>query len=232
MTLQVIGVGFGRTGTLSLKQALEHLGFAPCEHMSNLAADLSRIPLWLEAARRKEAGEQINWEPLFAGYRATVDWPGTFFWRELVAAYPEAKVILTVREPDRWYDSAAETILRSQLAPAGNEPPGTYPPEFVAIREAMKPLLDAVLFNGTFQGRAADRAFATEIFTRHNAMVQAEVPAERLLVYEVAQGWEPLCDFLGVPAPVDEPFPRVNDAAAFRARMDRFNSATPEEPTA
>ena len=228
MSLKVIGVGFGRTGTLSLKQALEYLGFAPCEHMSNLAADLDRIPLWLEAARRKEAGEPIDWESLFAGYQATADWPGTFFWRELVAAYPDARVILTVRDPDRWYDSAAETILRSAVA-AGDEHPKSYPPEFVAIREAMKPLLDAVLFNGTFQGRAADRAFATEIFVRHNAMVQAEVPAERLLIYEVAQGWEPLCKFLGVPVPVAEPFPRVNDAATFRARVARFNSASGEQ---
>ncbi|MDQ2651770.1 MAG: sulfotransferase family protein [Chloroflexota bacterium] len=228
MTLQVIGVGFGRTGTLSLKQALENRGFAPCEHMSNLAADLDRIPLWLEAARRKEAGAPIDWEPLFAGYQATADWPGTFFWRELVAAYPDARVILTVRDPDRWYDSAAETILRSAVAEARGERPKSYPPEFVAIREAMKPLLDAVLFNGAFQGRAADREFATEIFTRHNAMVQAEVPAERLLVYEVAEGWEPLCDFLGVPVPVDEPFPRVNDAATFRARVGRFNTASGE----
>ncbi len=149
-----------------------------------------------------------------------------------MAAYPEAKVILTVRDPTRWYDSAAETILRGQQAATGVEPPGAYPPEVVAIREAMKPLLDAVLFNDTFQGRAADREFATEIFTRHNAMVQAEVPAERLLVYEVAQGWEPLCDFLGVPVPVDEPFPRVNDAATVRARLDRFNSASPEETSA
>jgi hypothetical protein len=222
-------VGFGRTGTLSLKQALEYLGFAPCEHMSNLAADLDRIPLWLEAARRKEAGEPIDWESLFAGYQATADWPGTFFWRELVAAYPDARVILTVRDPGRWYDSAAETILRGALATAGGERPKSYPPEFVAIREAMKPLLDAVLFNGTFQGRAADRAFATEIFTRHNAMVQAEVPAERLLIYEVAQGWEPLCDFLGVPVPVAELFPRVNDAATFRARLARFDSASGEK---
>jgi sulfotransferase family protein len=229
VTLQVIGVGFGRTGTLSLKQALELLGFAPCEHMSNLSADLDRIPLWLEAARRKDAGEHIDWDSLFAGYKATVDWPGTYFWRELVAAYPDARVILTVRDPERWYESAAETILRGNLAAEGNEPPRAYPPEFVAIREAMKPLLDAVLFGGTFQGRAADREFAKELFIRHNALVQAEVPTERLLVYEVTQGWEPLCNFLGVPVPVDEPFPRVNDAASFRARLDRFNSSSDAE---
>jgi hypothetical protein len=145
----------------------------------------------------------------------------------LVAAYPDARVILTVRDPGRWYDSAAGTILRGALATPGESPPA-FPPEAVAIRAAMKPLLDAVLFNGSLQGRAADREFAMERFTRHNAMVQAEVPAGRLLVYEVTQGWAPLCDFLGVPVPLDEPFPRVNDTASFRARLGRFNAASGE----
>ena len=226
MTLQVIGVGFGRTGTMSLKVALEHLGFAPCEHMINLIQNPERIPLWLEAARQKAAGEPIDWAPLFADYQATVDWPGAFFWRELVAAFPEAKVILTVRDPERWYDSAEATILRVN-GPEAAEHPEAFPPEIIAIRDSIKPLLDAVLFDGTFRGRAADREFATEVFTRHNAAVQAEIPADRLLVYEVAQGWEPLCEFLNVPVPVDEPFPRVNDAAAFRARIDRL-TATPD----
>ena len=98
-TLEVIGAGLGRTGTLSLHAALERLGFAPCEHMTNCFAHPERFALWLEAARRKRAGEPIDWRPLFTGYRATVDWPGAYFWRELTAAHPEAKVILTVRDP-------------------------------------------------------------------------------------------------------------------------------------
>ena len=130
MTLQVIGVGFGRTGTLSLKQALEQLGLGPCEHMSNLASELDRIPLWLEAARRKEAGEPINWESLFAGYRATVDWPGTFFWRELVAAYPDARFILPSETqiggmPVRWRRPGSQLV-------ADDERSASYPPKFVA----------------------------------------------------------------------------------------------------
>ena len=223
MSLRVIGVGLGRTGTMSLKLALERLGFAPCEHMSNIFADAPRVARWLEAARRKAVGKPIDWEPLFAGYAATVDWPGAFFWRELVAAYPEAKVVLTVRDPDRWYASAADTILRVNEPRAADGTPLPLHPSVVERRRLLDPMLDAVLFNGTFRGQAADRAAAIRIVEEHNAAVRREVPAERLLVYEVGQGWEPLCVFLGVPAPTDEPFPRVNDSASFRAGVMRLD---------
>ena len=112
MSLGVIGVGFGRTGTLSLKLALERLGFAPCEHITNLFDASARVDRWLEAVRRKAAGTPIDWSLLFDGYWATVDWPGAYFWRELVVAMPDVPVVLTVRDPDRWYASAAGTILR------------------------------------------------------------------------------------------------------------------------
>ncbi len=227
MSLRAIGVGFGRTGTLSLKLALERLGFAPCEHMTNLFADPARIALWLEAVRLKEGGEPIDWEALFGGYGATVDWPGVFFWRELVAAFPDAKVVLTVRDPDRWYASAADTILRLNEPRAADGSPAPLAPEVVARRTLLDPLLEAVLFQGTFRGRVADRTFATGVFARHNEAVRAEVPAERLLVYEVGQGWEPLCRFLGVAAPEWEPFPRVNDSSSFRERVMHLPPATP-----
>lgn len=215
-TLRVIGAGLGRTGTLSLKLALERLGFAPCEHMVNLFADRERVGRWLEAARRKEAGEPIDWQGLFGGYGATVDWPGVFFWRELVAAYPDAKVVLTVRDPERWWASAADTILRVNEPKGPDGRPLPLDPSVVERRKLLDPMLRAVLFEGTFGGRAADRAAAIEVFRRHNAAVRAEVPADRLLVYEVKQGWGPLCAFLGVPAP-EEAFPHVNDTASFRA---------------
>ena len=232
MSLEVIGVGFGRTGTLSLKLALERLGFAPCEHMTELFADQVRVDRWLEAARRKQTGEPIDWGPLFDGYRASVDWPGVSFWRELVAAFPEAKVVLTVRDPGRWYASAAETILRLNEPRAEDGSPLPLAPEVVARRQVLDPLLAAVLFDGTFRGRAADRDFATGVFVRHNAAVEAEVPAERLLVYEVGQGWGPLCRFLGVAEPEGEPFPRVNDALSFRARINRFSDDARDRATA
>ena len=221
-TLAVIGAGLGRTGTLSLHAALERLGFAPCEHMTNCFAHPERFALWLEAVRRKRAGESIDWRPLFTGYRATVDWPGVYFWRELVAAHPEAKVILTVRDPQRWYDSARTTIyaathardatpaarLLYRLVSLANPRAGNG---FRTVKETV--------WDGTMRGRFEDRDEAIRIYEEHSREVIATVPPERLLVFDVKEGWEPLCAFLEVPVPGGEPFPHVNDAADFSRRQ-------------
>ena len=221
-TLTVIGAGLGRTGTLSLHAALEQIGFAPCEHMTNCFAHPERFALWLEAARRKRAGEPIDWRPLFAGYRATVDWPGAYFWRELVAAHSQAKVILTVRDPERWYDSARATIYAASQARSATTAsrllfrlvawanPKTER-GFCTVKETV--------LDGTLDGKFDDRDEAIRIFEEHNRAVMATVPAERLLVFDVKQGWEPLCTFLGVSVPTGEPFPHVNDAADFNRRQ-------------
>src|SRR5919112_6103155 len=155
-TLAVIGAGLGRTGTLSLHTALERLGFAPCEHMTNCFAHPERFALWLDAVRRKRAGEPIDWRPLFTGYRATVDWPGAFFWRELTAAHPEAKVILTVRDPERWYDSIRATIftLRDDQWPEGPRD---------------------IIYNRTFNGRLTDRAHCQAVFAQQVAAVRETI---------------------------------------------------------
>jgi hypothetical protein len=220
--LEVIGAGLGRTGTLSLHAALERLGFAPCEHMTNCFAHPERFALWLEAARRKRAGEPIDWRPLFTGYRATVDWPGAYFWRELIAAHSEAKVILTVRDPTRWYDSARATIYTATQARNGT------PAARVLYRlvgwanphagEGFRTVQETV-WDGTMRGRFEDRDEAIRIFEEHNRDVVATVPSQRLLVFDVKEGWEPLCTFLGVPVPASEPFPHVNDAADFSHRQ-------------
>jgi hypothetical protein len=221
-TLAVIGVGLGRTGTLSLHAALERLGFALCEHMTNCFANPERFALWLESARRKRTGEPIDWRPLFTGYRATVDWPGAYFWRELTAAHPAAKVILTVRDPERWYDSARATIyaatqsrtatpasrLLYRLVSWANPHAGHG---FRTVQETV--------WDGTLGGKFADRDAAIRIFEEHNREVVATIPPERLLVFDVKAGWGPLCAFLGVPVPVGEPFPHVNDAADFSRRQ-------------
>ena len=221
-TLQVIGAGLGRTGTLSLHAALERLGFAPCEHMTNCFAHPERFALWLEAARRKRAGEPIDWRPLFAGYRATVDWPGAYFWRELVAAHPEANVILTVRDPERWYDSARATIYAAteerSATPAARLLTGFLAWLDPRAGRGFRTVQETV-WDGTFAGQFADRAAAIETFSAHNRAVEETVPAERLLVFDVKEGWEPLCAFLGVPVPVGESFPHVNDAADFARRQ-------------
>lgn len=209
--MKVIGAGFGRTGTTSLKLALERLGFGPCYHMSDIIERPELIDDWLPAAE----GLPLDWGRVFAGYQSTVDWPGAAYWRELVAEHPDAKVILTVRDPQRWYDSAAGTIFKPmlQLADDGlaQKMVSMANPRLASLGRVLR----AVLVEGTFDGRLGDRDHAVEVFERHNADVTAEVPADRLLVYEVSQGWGPLCDFLGVPAP-DEDFPHANDTEAFR----------------
>jgi sulfotransferase family protein len=208
-TVDVIGAGFGRTGTLSLHTALEKLGFGPCHHMAEVITDLRQVPLWREALSH----EPVDVRRVFDGYRATVDFPGASFWREQMEAWPDAKVVLTVRDPHRWYASAKQTIF-------------ARPPEGPPISE-MDP--DAAEFFGFMFGQFFPRVYdfggsrplngmdedeAVEVFNRHIAEVKATVPAERLLVFQVSDGWKPLCDFLGVPVP-DEEFPHVNESGDF-----------------
>jgi len=205
MTLRIIGAGLGRTGTLSLKLALEQLGAGPCYHMLEVAGHPEHAALWLAADR----GELIDWQRIFADYSAAVDWPACVFWRELLLAYPDARAILTVRDGASWYMSFRETILER----VENLPPLASP--------AMRALYDlghALILRRTFRGCAADMRRAIEVFEAHNAAVVATVGAERLLVYDVADGWEPLCRFLELPVP-DEPFPKVNPRADFSSAL-------------
>ncbi len=211
MPIKVIGAGFGRTGTLSLKAALEELGYARCYHMTDVLARMDDARVWDAAAR----GEPVDWDALFAGYQATVDWPGCSFYRELLGRYPEAKVILTVRDPERWYESAHQTIYFVRHAfPA-------WMAVAVPRMRAFRRMLDRVIWDGTFRGRFEDGAFAIDVFNRHNEQVRRDVPPDRLLEYEVREGWGPLCAFLGFPVPEDKPFPHLNDAAEFRGRIQR-----------
>ncbi len=211
MSIQVIGAGLGRTGTLSLKAALEELGFAKCYHPLEVVASLDQARTWDAAAH----GEPVDWDRLFAGFRATVDLPGCVFYRELLAKYPEAKVILTVRNPEHWYDSVQQTIHL-----LGNSFPKWTVLLLSPRQRVFQRMLDR-LRDRMFRGRFEDRAFAIDVFNRHNEQVRRDVPADRLLVYEISQGWGPLCAFLGVPVPEGKPFPHLNDAAAFRAKINR-----------
>ncbi|WP_460333899.1 sulfotransferase family protein [Actinoallomurus acanthiterrae] len=199
--LEVIGAGFGRTGTLSLKLALERLGFGPCHHMIELIDNQEQLDLW---SRVVEDGT-ADWDMVYRDYRATVDWPGVTYWRQLVGHYPEAKVILSVREPRSWYESAYESIYRAR----------SY---VTSANQERREFIGRLLWDGTFGDRFEDAEHAMAVFTEHNDAVRREVPAERLLEFQVKQGWGPLCDFLGVPVP-DEPFPRSNDRQEFAARV-------------
>ncbi|MER7083554.1 hypothetical protein SAMN02982929_00672 [Saccharopolyspora kobensis] len=206
--VQIIGAGFGRTGTASLKAALERLGYGPCYHMFEVIAQPDRVQHWARALD----GEISDWETVLGGFNSTVDWPGCTFWRELMDFYPDAKVLLTVRDPEKWYDSVHSTIYQF----AQEEPEDGH--SFAKLR----PTVERLVWDGTFGGRFADRAHAIEVFEAHNAAVQAAVPADRLLTYRVGEGWERLCDFLGVPVP-EEDFPHVNDSASIRELVDQIS---------
>ena len=201
MTLEIIGSGLGRTGTKSIHSALNQLGFGPTHHMFELFQHQERIPLWIEAGEGR-----ADWEAIFEGYRSAVDYPTAAFWRELADYYPGAKIIHTVRDPEEWFDSTQETIFRpGGFAATAMESGGTMADFFkVVIRD--------------FPGRLNDRAFMTDYFRRHTEAVKAAIEPERLLVYEVREGWAPLCAFLGVAVP-NEPFPAQNDRAEFVARV-------------
>ena len=206
--LRVIGAGFGRTGTLSLKRALDQLGFGPTYHMEELVRHPSHVARWRELA----ATGGTDWSVLFAGYGSGVDFPVSCAWRELADAYPEAKVVLTVRDPERWWASTAATIFLARTMIPG------WMRRLVPITDEYLAMNDELVWDGIFDGRFADRQHAIEVFDRHVGEVQATIPAERLLTFDVAEGWTPLCEFLAVPEP-SSPFPHVNDAAAMRRRI-------------
>ena len=220
MTLEVIGAGFGRTGTMSLKVALEELGFGPCYHMTEVYANPEHMEPWEAAAR----GDPVDWKKLFRDYRATVDWPSTAYYEELMNRYPEARLILTVRDPDRWYESARNTIYNVQYVASSPifSLGALFVPRMRHLRRAALMARDLV-WEEVFDGRFEDRGYAIEVFNRWNEEVRLRVPAERLLAYEVKDGWEPLCEFLGVEAP-DIPFPYLNDAEAFQKMIRRVKA--------
>lgn len=197
MSLSVIGAGFGRTGTLSLKLALEALGFGPCYHMVEVFKNPRAPGYWEAAADRKP----VDWDEVFEGYGSTVDWPSATFYRELAEAYPQAKVILTLRDPEAWFRSTQATIFAREMT--GDDP----------WQRMVQKVIGAL-----FDQQMHDKDRLIEVYNRHNETVQRVIPAERLLVYEVAQGWEPLCDFLGVPVP-SEPMPKVNSTDDFQAHI-------------
>jgi len=223
MGLEVIGAGFGRTGTTSLKAALERLGFGPCYHMSELFEHPEHLALWQAAVR----GEPVDWDALFDGYRSAVDWPAAAFYEELMERYPEAKVILTVRDPERWYESTKSTIyaLRKTRRTPTFRIMAALVPYLRNIRRATG-IVDDLAWEGIFGGRFEDREHAISVFDNLNEEAKRRIPADRLLVYEVKEGWGPLCAFLGVEEPREEPFPRLNDTGTFRRRIRLASTLT------
>src|SRR5438876_4867260 len=213
--MRVIGAGLPRTGTLTQKMALEQLGFDPCYHWVNLIADMDQVELWHRAFEREDV-----WDEVLGGYQATADWPGGFFYRELAERYPDAKVLLSIREPSSWERSYRETIwsmcygqsLMRLLSDARRE----IDPRWRRYLE----LVDRLLW-GPRSPFAAGHETPEQLIAgllAFNERVEETVPADRLLVWQVTDGWEPLCEFLQVPVP-SEPLPHENDRETFVARV-------------
>ena len=206
MSLKVIGAGFGRTGTMSLKLALEELGFGPCYHMVEVVERPEHDAMWLALAH----GETSDWRPMLTGFAATVDWPTTYFCKRLAADNPQAKIILTLRDPDAWYRSCHATIF-------GRMEEALRDPSSDPVRRRHMQMVNTIIVEKTFGG-SLEKAHAIEIFNAHNEAVRRAVPKERLLVYESGQGWAPLCAFLEVPVPTT-PYPAANTREDFLVRF-------------
>lgn len=204
MALQVIGAGVGRTGTHSLKVAINRLGLGPCHHMEAVLQNLSdQVPLWSAALDGR-----ADWQAIYNGCQSAVDWPTAGFFRELLETYPSAKFVLTVRDAEKWADSFEATIYK--LMGGKDE----VPPE---MRAWMEMALGVTAKTGFAGGLDRDGLIAA--FEAHNESVKATIPASQLLVFEVKDGWGPLCEFLGAPVPAEE-FPRTNDRTEFWDLVD------------
>lgn len=210
--MKVIGAGFGRTGTSSIKAALEELGFGPCYHMSEMINN----PDHRKARRAAARGEPVNWREVLKGYEATMDWPWCTYYKELMRVFPDAKVLLSVRDPEEWYESTITTLYSmykiSRYA--------TYGPGSVPAGGGIG------VWDDTFSGHFEDREHAIAVFERHNEEVVRHVPPERLLVYEAKEGWGPLCEFLGVGVPEGLPFPHLNGYATIWNLPDKKEQAS------
>lgn len=199
MTISLIGAGYGRTGTLSLKSALETLGYNKCHHMIEVINNPGEPERWLQAID----ATNVNWESLLEGYEATVDWPACHFYKELADYYPKAKVLLSIRDPLAWFESMSATTLgvirkRMQASEAGQQ----------------KNLGAELVVKAAFGGEIDDAEHAIRMFNRHTKEVVDAIDPDRLLIFDVREGWEPLCQFLDKPVP-DAAFPRVNSRDDF-----------------
>jgi len=200
MALKVVGAGLGRNGTHSLKLALEKLLGEPCYHMVEVFQHPEHVPHWHAAA----TGEMPDWKGLMDGYGASVDWPSSAFWREQSEAFPDALILLSMRDPEAWWKSASSTIFN----PDNGVGPERGGPWFEMV---------VALFTNRFQPDIRDKDAGIAAFNRHNEEVLATAPKDRLLVWQVSDGWGPICDRLGLPIP-EEPFPLSNTTEEFVGR--------------
>ncbi|SMY09270.1 sulfotransferase family protein [Flavimaricola marinus] len=213
MTLDIIGAGFGRTGTSSIAKALGILGY-PCYHMTDVMFHpdhKSDVDFWLDVMKDPDSPDR-DWNRVFAGKRATLDFPACAAWRGMARAFPEAKVLLSVhaKGPEGWYDSTMGTIYKGTGLPSESE-----------FGAKMNTMLDGLIWNGLLQGTMDHRDLAIARYEAHIAEVRAEIAPERLIVFRADEGWNRLCSFLGEPMP-QAAFPNVNNRAEMGRRMKRL----------
>ena len=212
----MVGAGLPRTGTLSQKLAFEKLGFGPCYHWVDVIADLEgRVPQWDRALDGEE-----HWDEIFDGFQSTVDWPGGFFYAELASAYPNAKVVLSVRDAERWEQSFRETIWNMCFGETLVRYASAARAQIDPRWERYLHLVDRMFWieRGTFASGYTEPAQLIAAMERHEQAVKQAIPSDRLLVWDVTEGWGPLCDFLEVAVPA-EPLPHANDRDTFQDRV-------------
>jgi len=215
--LKIINTGLGRTGTTSLQAALERLGYGPCYHMFGIIGDEVRLKQW---ERIVCEGEQPDWKAVFDGYASIADGPASVYYRQVVEAFPDAKVVLTVRDGEDWYRSTHDTLYQFALRSKENPPPEGSP------QARLYRVTSTLIWDGLFEGRFSDKEFAIEVFQKRNQEIIDSIAPGNLLVYDVREGWEPLCAFLGADVPAEE-FPHANDTASMRERMGRVGGPGP-----
>jgi hypothetical protein len=220
MSIKIIGAGLPRTGTNTLKDSLEQLGLKHVYHMKELLVNPDKLVYWKQL---DDTGD-TDWDALYDGFDGTVDFPGYPWYKEHMKRYPEAKVILTVRDFEAWYKSVDSTVFR-----AGPQTPGEklkMMGKLLFSARARKVVMcikwfKKVFFAERLQGKFGDKAFAKQFWESHIADVKASVPKDKLLVYDVRDGWAPLCKFLGVPEP-SEPLPHLNKKENFKAMLPKL----------
>lgn len=210
-TLKVIGFGYPRTGTMSLKHALEMLGLGPCYHMIEVFRRPADAKFWIDAWQKHSAGataDAIDWKSGFSGFQSTTDCPASGFWKRLVEQYPNAKYILTERDPESWYRSFSNTVFQAM----------SHPEHSTDEHREVQAMAKTLILDGLFEGRFEDKDFAIEKLLNYSLQIRSAVPADRLLVMNISEGWQPLCDFLELPIP-DDKFPCSNTQTDFQNRL-------------
>ncbi len=220
MTLRIIGVGWGRTGTLSLKTALEILRFGPCYHMTELLKNPEHVSQWQRALN----GDSVDWDSIFKGYESAVDYPTCQYWDLLGRHFKDAKYILTIRDADTWYESVKSTIystkpnLLSRLIMMTMLPFSRHKRLLLDVFK----YIEKSIWEIDFEGRFEDKKYAIQKFNDHINEILSTIKSEKLLVYDIKSGWNPLCKFLSVDVPTDVPFPNLNKREQFKKYIGGF----------